>query len=111
MEIYAISKSSRASFQWIFPKKSQEEIPVLSSYLKHLESHVRERYLKTISVVGVDPAAIPSEQQFSSECLPPVVVSDLLSYLVLETSYYTNKQFKAFNGAFSLSFISTMMNS
>ena len=48
-----------------------------------------------MSVVGVDPAAIPSEQ-FSSECLPPIEVSDLLSYLVLETSYYTNKQFKAF---------------
>ena len=46
-------------------------------------------------MVGVDPAAIPSEQ-FSSECLPPIEVSDLLSYLVLETSYYTNKQFKAF---------------
>ena len=53
------------------------------------------RYLKKISVVGVDPAAIPSEQ-FSSECLPPIEVSDLLSYLVLETSYYTNKPFKAF---------------
>ena len=75
--------------------KSQDKIPVLSSYGKNLESHVRERYLKKISVVGVDPAAIPSEQ-FSSECLPPIEVSDLLSYLVLETSYYTNKQFKAF---------------
>ena len=53
------------------------------------------RYLKKIYLVGVDPAAIPSEQ-FSSECLPPIEVSDLLSYLVLETSYYTNKQFKAF---------------
>ena len=75
--------------------KSQDEIPVLSFYVENLESHVRERYLKKISVVGVDPAAIPSEQ-FSSECLPPIEVSDLLSYLVLETSYYTNKQFKAF---------------
>ena len=75
--------------------KSQDKIPVLSSYGKNLESHVRERYLKKISVVGVDPVAIPSEQ-FSSECLPPIKVLDLLSYLVLETSYYTNKQFKAF---------------
>ena len=75
--------------------KSKDEIPVLSLYAQNLESHVRERYLKKISVVGVDPAAIPSEQ-FSSECLPPIEVSDLLSYLVLETSYYTNQQFKAF---------------
>ena len=79
--------------------ESQENIllriPVLSSYAEGLESHVRERYVKKISVVGVDPAAIPKEQ-FHSECLPPIEVSDLLSYLVLETSYYTNKQFKAF---------------
>lgn len=33
--------------------------------------------------------------QFSPQCLPPVKVLDLLSYLVLETSYYTNQQFKA----------------
>ena len=79
--------------------ESQENIllriPVLLSYAEGLESHVRERYLKKISVVGVDPAAIPKEQ-FHSECLPPIEVSDLLSYLVLETSYYTNKQFQAF---------------
>ena len=46
-------------------------------------------------MVGVDPTAIPREQ-FYLECLLPIEVSDLLSYLVLETSYHTNKQFKAF---------------
>ena len=46
-------------------------------------------------MVGVDLPAIPKEQ-FHLECLPSIEVSDLLSYLVLETSYYTNKQFKAF---------------
>ena len=46
-------------------------------------------------MVGVDPADILKEQ-FHSECLFPIEVSHLLSYLVLETSYYTNKQFKAF---------------
>ena len=33
---------------------------------------------------------------FEPDCLPPVEATDLLSYLVLETSYYTQKQFKAF---------------
>jgi len=70
-------------------------IPVLSGYAKSLESRVKERYSQKISVIGVDPASITAEQ-FSPECLPPVEVSDLLSYLVLETSFYTNKQFKAF---------------
>ena len=46
-------------------------------------------------MVGVDPAATPREQ-FHLECLPPIEVSYLLSCLVLETSYYTNHQFKAF---------------
>ena len=77
------------------PEDILQKIPVLSSYAKGLENHIKERYLKKISVVGVDPAALPSEQ-LSPECLPPIEVSDLLSYLVLETSHYTNKQFKAF---------------
>ena len=34
--------------------------------------------------------------EFNSECLSPIEVSDLLSNLVLETSYCVNKQFKAF---------------
>ena len=34
-------------------------------------------------------------ERFSCEYLPPIQVLDLLSRLVLETSYYTNKQFKA----------------
>ena len=77
------------------PEDILQKIPVLSSYAKGLENHIKERYFKKISVVEVDPAALPSEQ-LSPECLPPIEVSDLLSYLVLETSHYTNKQFKAF---------------
>ncbi|PFX25239.1 hypothetical protein AWC38_SpisGene10163 [Stylophora pistillata] len=60
-----------------------------------LESWIKERCLQKILVIGVDPASIPAEK-FSPKCLPPVEVLDLLSYLVLETSFYTKKQFKAF---------------
>ena len=35
-------------------------------------------------------------KHFESDCLPPVEATDLLSYLVLEISYYTQKQCKAF---------------
>ncbi|CAH3162439.1 unnamed protein product [Porites lobata] len=62
------------------PEDILQKIPVLSSYAKGLENHIKERYLKKISVVEVDPAALPSEQ-LSPECLPPIEVSDLLSYL------------------------------
>ena len=68
---------------------------MLSEYAKALEGRVNERYLQKISAIGVDPASIPTNQ-FSPECFPPVEISDLLSYLVLETSYYTNQQFQAF---------------
>lgn len=67
---------------------------MLSEYAESLESW-KERCLQKISVIGVDPASIPAEK-FSPKCLPPVEASDLLSYLVLETSFYTKKQFKAF---------------
>ena len=50
------------------PEDILQKMPVLSSYAKGLENHIKERYLKKISVVGVDPAALVSEQ-LSPECL------------------------------------------
>ena len=70
-------------------------IPVLSDYLKGLGT----RYLAKISVIRVGLASIP-KGQFNGECLPPIEVSYLLGYLVLETSqaiHSTSKEFKAFN--------------
>ena len=56
---------------------------------------MKRRYLEKVAVIAVDPITIPDEH-FSSECLPPVEATDLLSYLVLETSFYTKQQFKAY---------------
>lgn len=69
--------------------------PVISEYAKRLEKHIKRRYLQKISVIGVDPAIILSDQ-FGPECLSPAEATDLLSYLVLDTSYYTKEQFKAY---------------
>lgn len=68
---------------------------MLSEYAKNLESHVRTRYLQKIAAIGVDPACLHSEK-LDPECLPPIEATDLLSYLVLETSYYKLEQFKAY---------------
>ena len=68
---------------------------MLSNYAEKLEGKVKQRYLEKISEVGVDPLLIP-DHKLDPECLPPIEASDLLSYLVLDTSYYTNEQFKAF---------------
>ncbi|PFX14271.1 hypothetical protein AWC38_SpisGene21582 [Stylophora pistillata] len=76
-------------------EKLSKAIPVLSDYVKGLETRVKERYLAKLSVIGVDQASIPKEQ-FNGECLSPIEVSDLLGYLVLETSHHTRKEFKAY---------------
>ena len=64
-------------------KKFSSKIPVLSEYAMALKSHVKLRYLKKISVVGIDPFIIPCED-FNPECLPPIEQSDLFGYLVLQ---------------------------
>lgn len=68
---------------------------MLSSYGESLEGKTKRRYVDKISVIGVDPFVIPW-QKYSPECLPPVEACDILSYLVLETSFYTKEQFKNF---------------
>ena len=77
--------------------KNINEAPsiVLSEYAKSLESHVRTRYLQKITNIGVDPACLQGEK-LDSKCLPPIEATDLVSYLVLETSFYSLNQFKAF---------------
>ena len=75
------------------PHSLSKDIPVLSEYAKGLQTHVKRRYFQKISQVGVDPASISSDQ-FDPECLPSVEATDLVSYLVWETSYYTKQQFK-----------------
>ena len=70
------------------------KIPILSEYCAKLDDNVKRRYVEKIEI-GVDPVTIP-DQQFDTECLPPIEAMDLLSYLVLETSFYTKEQFKAY---------------
>ena len=59
---------------------------------------MKKRYIEKIAYVGIDPFAIPA-QNLSSESLPSVIRKsiepcDILSYRVLETSFYTKDQFK-----------------
>ena len=75
------------------------QIP-LSDYVKKLDIKVRECYLKKIWTIGIDPVLIDGKH-FEPDCLPPVESTDLLCYLALETSYCTQKQFKAFRAAFA----------
>ena len=68
----------------------------LSSYAAGLSKDAKPWYIEKISSLnGVDPflATIPGAEITSD--LPPVDAIDLLSYLVLKTSFVTMAQFKA----------------
>ena len=80
-----------------FEKKHEDStlVPLSSEYSKKLESWVKRRYIEKISVIGIDPATL-WHAKLNPDCLPPIEATDLLSYLVLDTSYYTAQQFKAF---------------
>ena len=73
----------------------------LGDYAESPDSKVKERYRETISLTGIDPFIIP-DKNFDPECLPPVESTNLVSYLVLETSRYLQKQFKAFQALFKM---------
>ena len=73
---------------------SQTTIP-LSEYGKSLDSSVKTRYLKKVQTIGIDPMLLKGKS-YEPDCLPPVESTDVLCYLVLETSFYTKEQFKNF---------------
>ena len=51
--------------------------------------------MQKLACIAIDPFLI-SGKNYDVECLPPIESIDLVSYLVLETSFYTKEQFKAF---------------
>ena len=68
---------------------------LLSEYVKGLDNHVRCRYMQKTEAININPATLDTSH-LDSEYLPPIEAGDLVSYLVLETSFYTLKQFKNF---------------
>jgi len=70
----------------------------LSSYADKLEKEAKDRYKKKISLInGVDPFGKVTEGE-PFDGYPPVEDCDLVSYLVLRTSFVTMSQFKARKG-------------
>ena len=70
----------------------KDDIP-LSDYVIQLENQIKARYLQKISVIGVDPFLLSSES-LDSNCLPSIEAVDLVSFLILEHSFYTKQTFK-----------------
>ena len=69
----------------------------LSSYVEKLPQEAKRRYLEKIATIcSVDPFTLHGNRRAAQQCnLPAVDAGDLVSYLVLQTSYLTLKQFKA----------------
>ena len=56
---------------------------------------LKKRYTQKIAYIGIDSCLI-SDKNYNGECLPPIESIDLISYLVLETSYYTKEPSRVF---------------
>jgi len=70
----------------------------LSSYAEGLEKQAKVRYKDKISLInGVDPFGKVAEGE-PFDGFPPVEDCDLVSYLVLQTSFLTMAQLKARKG-------------
>nr|CAH7742876.1 unnamed protein product [Callosobruchus chinensis] len=71
-----------------------------SAYFEQLVAEypdVAGRYLQKISILGLDPFSVdPNTVSYDPSDFPPVTNMDLLTYLVLSTSYYTKAQMKAY---------------
>ena len=59
---------------------------ILSDNGKNLEKNVKSRYLEKISVVRIDSATLIGAN-LDLGCLPPIEPTDLLCYLVMDTSF------------------------
>ena len=64
----------------------------LSDYVNNLDPHIKKRYFEKISCVGIDPIFL-QDKAYDPDCLPRVESMDLLSFLVLETNYYSKELF------------------
>lgn len=68
---------------------------MLSDYAKKLPQEARKRYADKLQLIGnVDPFCI-STKDYQESNFPPVDASDLVSYLIRQTNYFSTKQFKA----------------
>ena len=73
-------------------------MPRLSTYAENLRSDAKARYEEKLVMIGGKDPFLPGSVGEIVDCFPDVDSSDLVSYLVLQTSYITAKQYKAHKG-------------
>lgn len=86
--------------QSISVKVVNSEMEVLSAYARDLPLDAKARYLQKIFLIsGLDPFKADGLGNLVDD-IPPIEACDLVSYLVLQTSFVTARQFKARKGQF-----------
>lgn len=74
--------------------------PVLSEYCTSLDATMKERYVEKVEKIGFDPYAVkPSmfkKVQENPSMLPFIEYPDIVNYLVLQTSWISKMQMKAY---------------
>ena len=68
-----------------------------SSYAKDLCEEAKEQFKKLEIINGLDPFNAGAIDELAG-CFPPLEAADIVSYLVLQTSFITARQFKARKG-------------
>ena len=87
-----------AGAQVLYPKvqRSTMTSAILSSYCQKPPSEARSCYIEKLQLIsGLDPFC-PSSLGKQSSILSPVDTSDIVLHFVLQTSFATAKQFKAY---------------
>ena len=69
----------------------------MSEYYSGLEAPAKTRYLEKVKVCGCDPYSLkPSEFKEDMALIPAIEYPDIVNYLVLQTSWLTKTQMKAY---------------
>ena len=92
VKMAALKEPDKCTENIMQDESSQTRIPI-SEYAKKLTGNVKQRYLDKISNIGLIQYLFPRRNTTQNVYHQ---LRLLTCYLVLDTSFYTNKQFKAF---------------
>ena len=77
--------------------KVSSRTPVLSEYCNSLSGPAKARYKDKVDICGFDPYSLKnSDFEDDPERLPTVKYPDIFNYFVLQTSWVTKQQMKAY---------------
>ena len=84
------------------------ELDKMSVYYTTLEPSAKTRYCEKVKLCGFDPYTLkPSDFDDDLASLPAIEYPDIVNYLVLQTSWVTNSQMKAYKSLEAYNFFTS----